>query len=764
MEEWKDLEDMMKRVSEQEPLPEGLEPKAMEEKLKALMEEQTFSLKKRRTRIYKISGLMAACLALVLSLSAVLANQAGFFNAGSGKHEDKATVKSQSEQEEKQNGQAQKELKEVLPVAASNDAVYKKIKKIQHQNALYREEMKTEFAYEIAATEDKASNNAAEGVTGGNTGQKDSFSNDALTEEISETENKNEDIDTDKDYSGTNLQEQGVDEADLVKTDGNYFYIKRANDNTIAIVKVSQAQMETVSEIKLPTPAWKKVAEVDGEAEAFIEYCLHEFYVVQDRIYLMVSVYDYRDTNHMKNETQIMVYDISDRANPKESSVLSQDGAYESSRMSGGYLYTFSDHYVYDEPTQKEPGTYVPCVEGAPLACVDIYIPDGADECHYKVITSVNLEAPEGFKENKAVLCGSGWCYVSQQAIYFLAGSHWGESGEDQYDYSDIWKFSYQDGNIVGSASGTVKGTVRDQFALSEAGGYLRVVTTANKQLKIQPRGDIGEIVSDLGTREEDIATTDVMAINEESVNGLYVLDENLQVVGKLEGLAPGERIYSARFFEKTAYFVTFRETDPLFSVDVSDPTNPVLLGELKIPGFSEYLHPYGDGLLLGIGYAADEDGRQTGIKLSMFDVSDPSNVKEVAKEVIANNINNERDVSALYGSPAMYNHKAVLVDVKRNLIGLNVQGNIYGQRTEKGVNNYVVYGYDANQGFFLKNQEQLTVEMRWDEESYLETERQMAEIRGLYIGQYLYTVNLGYRIQCYDMEQNFTLAGEYTY
>lgn len=107
--------------------------------------------------------------------------------------------------------------------------------------------------------------------------------------------------------------------------------------------------------------------------------------------------------------------------------------------------------------------------------------------------------------------------------------------------------------------------------------------------------------------------------------NNLYVLDSGMRQIGRLEGLAPGERIYSVRYLGEMAYVVTFRETDPLFAIDLSDPRAPKVLGQLKIPGFSEYLHPLDDGLLLGIGQSVDERGTANGVKLSMFDVSDPA-------------------------------------------------------------------------------------------------------------------------------------------
>lgn len=794
MQEWKDMEDMIKRVAEKEPLPESLAPEAIEEKLRAALAEEEKreevhgqqvgfmesgtekthkSDRKNRNwkrRVPRWGTLVAACFALLLVLSVVLV-QNDIFSSKSDKYAKDSGGK-QTEASEKMV-QAEKEaLEEVLVGASSEEEIFERVDRIQNPEK-YRtvgERIMDGFSGLLSVISgskgldftDEAMEDAASTESSMNYGAASDLmdSADSINGAYAGASEENKQMDsaedTEREYSGTNLQEQGVDEADVVKTDGKYFYIKRANQNEIAIVKVDGEQMSTVSRITLP----------DSSEEE--EQYLHEFYVLGDKLALMSTVYIYYASEEGKvldscrEETRIMIYDISDRQTPNLISELSQDGAYDSSRMNGGYLYTFSDHYIYNKIQRDKPESYIPCTEGEVIACEDIYIPEQADSTHYKVITSINLDAPESihFQTEKAVLCGSGLSYVSTNAIYFLAGSYVNRT-EDNYNTSEIWKFSYQDGNIIGSASGMVKGDIRDQFAMSESDGYLRVVTT---YYKTEPRSTNGFLWG------SSMAIADVASVsNEDMKNGLYILDGNLNVVGSLEDLAPGEQIYSARFFTDTAYFVTFRQTDPLFSVDVSDPTNPVLLGELKIPGFSEYLHPYGKGRLLGIGYAADDDGMQTGIKLSMFDVSDPANVKEIATEVIA-----EINDTAYYSSPALYNHKAVLIDAGKNLIGCNLEGYIYDvsksyvSRSETENNAYVVYGYEEGQGFFLKHKTELVVPQWYsnysDSASYEKEMAKGSEIRGAYIGNYFYTINEGYTIQCFDMGDNFVLKSEYEY
>ena len=171
----------------------------------------------------------------------------------------------------------------------------------------------------------------------------------------------------------------------------------------------------------------------------------------------------------------------------------------------------------------------------------------------------------------------------------------------------------------------------------------------------------------------------------ERQANALYVLDERLDVVGEIEGLAKDEQIYSARFMGDVGYFVTFRQTDPLFTVDLKDPHNPKILSELKVSGFSEYLHIYGENRLLGIGMEADpETGIQQGMKLSMFDVSDKANVTEVSKT----------NLSKYNYSEALYNHHAVLINVGKNVFGFAAEGSSKGDFWY----DYVVYTYENDE------------------------------------------------------------------
>lgn len=710
MNQWKELEDRIKKEAEAEQVPESLSPEAMKKKL----EEQIPVVKKNKKINYVRFGSMAAALLIVFVLSVTVIGGNSLIKKGKNV-EYKGTIVADEESVEMSVGETNAELVEKLKGVASYSQIYNKITDIQE------EQRRGETEY--------GSNVKGEAVP------------ESMNMTTSGTDNLESDMEylADKEYSTTNLQEEGVGEADSVITDGEYIYIQKEQESVISIVKADGSNMKTVSKIS--------VGKFSQEEEQY----LHEFYVAGDKLFLMTSRYEYND-NTSKDETVVITYDISDRTAPKEISRLSQSGSYASSRLTGGYLYVFSDYGVYGSVKKEEPGSYVPLVSGEALACEDIFMPEEVDSSTYKVVTSVDITNPTAFVENRSVLCGSGIVYVSNNNIYFTSYHSVYETDED-FDYTEIWKFTYDKGQIVGTASGKVKGEITDQFALHESNGYLRLVTTYQKKKWYE---DV------LG---EGIAKMDMLVdSSEDRKNGLYVLDANLSQVGVIEDLAPEETIYSARFFENTAYFVTFRQTDPLFSVDLTDPANPKLLGELKIPGFSEYLHPYGDGLLLGIGYDADNNGRQTGIKLTMFDVSDPANVKELTTHAVTEYNRNNGWAS----SDAMYNHKQILVDVEKNIIGFSYEEIDYGYYGYgyEDINRYVVYGYDKENGFYEKMN---TTYSCMDEGYMTEEQREVNEkkrgnLRGLYIDKYFYTINQSLEICCYDMEQQFKLLGQYEY
>jgi uncharacterized secreted protein with C-terminal beta-propeller domain len=251
-----------------------------------------------------------------------------------------------------------------------------------------------------------------------------------------------------------------------------------------------------------------------------------------------------------------------------------------------------------------------------------------------------------------------------------------------------------EDGSITAEANGKVDGRIIGQFAMDERDGYFRIVTT-NEPYRYTTYTD----------EEYGFVNYRYPEERSPSSSGLYILDKDMEIVGSLTGLGENETVYSVRFSGDTAYFVTYRQTDPLFAVDVSDPGEPRLMSALKIPGFSEYLHPYGEGLLLGLGMGS-EDPEQTWqdrVKLSMFDVSDPYDVSELSVLLLD-----------AYYTPALNDHHAILVDSEKNLIGF---------ATDTG---YEVYRY-TDSGFVRQ--------------TVIDIEGYTWDTRSLYIGDWLYII-----------------------
>lgn len=231
---------------------------------------------------------------------------------------------------------------------------------------------------------------------------------------------------------------------------------------------------------------------------------------------------------------------------------------------------------------------------------------------------------------------------------------------------TDIYRFAISDGTIAAAGAGSVPGTIINQFAMDEKDGYLRIATTTGEMWR-----------------------TDEYA----SANNIYVMDSSLTIVGSVEGLARNEQIKSVRFLGTRAYMVTFRTTDPLFVIDLSNPAAPAVLGKLKIPGFSEYLHPYGENLLIGFGQDAAEVGDRAyalGLKVSMFDVSDTANPKEIATLYLGDR-----------GSytELLYNHKALLSDPEGGLLGFPVTLAAVPDNMKQDPS---AYGYQVYSGFVV--------------------------------------------------------------
>ena len=310
------------------------------------------------------------------------------------------------------------------------------------------------------------------------------------------------------------------------------------------------------------------------------------------------------------------------------------------------------------------------------------------------------MNATQALTSQTIMLGGTSTMYVSLNNVYITF---------PQYEHTTIYRVHIANGTINPEAHGEVPGQILNQFSMDEYEDHFRVATTTWTN----------------------------------STNNVYVLNMNMSIVGRLENLAPGEHIYSARFMGKRGYLVTFVQIDPLFVIDLSDPTKPTVLGELKIPGYSNYLHPYDENHIIGIGKETlpSEQGFfawYQGVKISLFDVSNVSNPIQMANFTIG-----DRGTD----SPVLYDHKAFLFDKEKNLLVIPVT--VAKVPTEKypGPVDPSAYGQPVWQGAYVFN---ITLQQGlvyrggithidnstgiWDYEHYVQ--------RSLYIENVLYTVS----------------------
>ncbi|MGI6012257.1 MAG: beta-propeller domain-containing protein [Ruminococcus sp.] len=648
-------------------IPEKIKP----ENLNLDRQKETAdSGKHRMNRRWRLAGGAAAAMAVVLSLV--------FIAGGNQENQEERMTAAESSAgagEISLEEEGEKKLNDLYVQAESYDEVYEKLRE-----TLYDAKAGT-MTDSGMIMEDQAIGEA---------------------EEATEAASADSTASSGGDYSQTNTQTEGVDEGDIVKTDGAYLYIIR-EEREVQIVKINSGIMEEVSVIR-------------PELEAS-ENSIRDIYLTGDKIQIICQRYDAdmeengEDTYYMnyRGITSVYTYDLTDRKKPVKTGMVEQEGTYYTSRKAGEYLYLFTSVYPEESLIRQysdQDFTYgvIPLVNGEAIAASDIYIPSGGDTgaSEYILITSVNQETPDQIADQKAIMENASRFYVSTENIY-LEQETWGQGGDGVR--TAIAKFSFSDGKIKGENAAVISGSVTDDFASNEYEGYLRVLTTGWK--------------------------------GSEEINNVYVLNEDMEIVGKIEDLAPGETIYSARFMGNTGYFVTYRQVDPLFSVDFTDPENPVILGELKITGFSEYLHFYGENRLLGIGWETDPDtGTVKGLKLSMFDVSDPSKVKEIDKMVIEN----------IDYFPGEYNYKALTVSPEKNVIGFAVTS----YESSGTVNSYMVFSYDETEGF----SSDLTYGLQdngWGQEE---------NARGVYAGDTFYVVG-GQGVTAFDMSQGYEKIGE---
>ena len=489
-------------------------------------------------------------------------------------------------------------------------------------------------------------------------------------------------------FSGTNTQVKGVDEGDIIKTDGKYIYFSPGAGNYVSIVKA------------LPRNEMKEVKRIE-----FGDYYISDMYLSDNQ--LIVIANGYKNVDEMpayataspsigisdskltvrymmpyymgQAVTKAFVYDTSNMDNVKEVKTFEIDGNINSSRKIGDNLYLITQSYVnhvgisdgeykYDLPSYKDSATNKE--KDISLAQL-FYLPEAINQS-VTTISGIKLNDLKAEAVMISYLGNSETIYMSTENLYITTTSY-NYNNNRAYapsNHTNIYKFALDNSKVTFSSRGKVEGTILNQFAMDEYDGHFRIATTT-------------------------------WINNGGRSNNMFVLDKNMNKTGQITNIAPNENIYSVRFLGDKAHMVTFEVVDPLFVIDLKNPAKPTILGELKIPGYSTYLHPYDENHLIGFGYDADNDGNTRGLKLSMFDISDLSNPKEKFTTVIGDRGSH---------SELLYNHKALLFSKEKNIFAFPLEVRTltpaekndrwaYGKFAFQGA---YVYSIDMEKGFVL--------------------------------------------------------------
>ncbi|MBN2221045.1 MAG: beta-propeller domain-containing protein, partial [Vallitaleaceae bacterium] len=469
---------------------------------------------------------------------------------------------------------------------------------------------------------------------------------------------------TSTEHSETNNQTEGVEEGDIIKTDGKYIY--HLNQNQVNIFSVDPNQPSLVSTLRLedqnrqitdiylegntlvligssynysyyPTETYETTETLKPEEVAVEDVVFPE--AVADEMYIMPY--------YGSSKVFVTTYDISNIDQPVLAKNHAFEGTYVSSRLIGTKLYLITNQNINNWVEEPMLPYYEDLVKGEKIEI-------GYDSIRYfpeyvapNYLTTVGMDILSDQMTVNTYLGYAEGVYGSSEHLYltFAKYEYANQTGAERFmPYyevnTSIYKFAYDDGALSYIADGQVEGTILNQFSMDEFQGNLRIATTT------------GEMWNSANI----------------SKNNVFILDENLEALGAVTGLAEGERIYSTRFYQERIYMVTFKQVDPLFVIDATNPRNPMVLGYLKIPGFSTYMHLLDKNHILGFGSDTIEmDGWTTtgGMKISLFDVTDPKNPIEKKNQVIG--------TAGTY-SELQYNHKALMISLSKGIMAFPIR------------------------------------------------------------------------------------------
>ncbi|MBE5813412.1 MAG: hypothetical protein E7314_07220 [Clostridiales bacterium] len=517
----------------------------------------------------------------------------------------------------------------------------------------------------------------------------------------------------DDSYSKTNTQVQGVDESDIVKTNGDYIYY--LSNNVLRIFETKTEDTKLIKEIELKGNDYTYASELYINDQYIVVIASSRIAniepIMENKSRLMI---DYALPYGGQSSTKAFIYNINTYELEREIEI---DGNYVSSRKVDNNFYIITNKYInaykelkHDDIVPLYKDTIVN-EEYLEIPVTDIrYFPDfDKKDCSYMLISSFNLDKIDNEVDIYTCLGAGNEIYASRENLYVTRANY-----EEKEYTTAIHKFEIKNGKVNYKATGNVPGTLLNQFSMDEYDGHFRITTTK-------------------GNTWDDT-----------SVNNLYVLDDSLNIVGTLEGLAKGEKIYSTRFMGEKCYIVTYKTVDPLFVIDLSKPEKPTVLGELKIPGYSSYLHPLGENYLIGFGEDSVEKSYlnwrgetevtayATGLKMAIFDVTDYNNPKELYSIKIG--------ARGSY-SELLYNHKSLLFDEEKGIIAFPANLTEDAGFYDNGVPRYgktifngaLIYNISIEDGISLRGQ----VEHQLEGKSYKDGIQRI-----LYIGDRLYTVS----------------------
>lgn len=563
------------------------------------------------------------------------------------------------------------------------------------------------------------------------------------------------------DYSETNIQVAGVDEADIVKTDGKYIYT----------LSSETYRYEGVSKLVIAKAYPAEASEILSET-ALEKFYPQEMFVHDNYILIFgytreeIDLYGGKEVPpsppgmpemaimpypYYTQLTTIQLWDAGDRSNPELVRSVDFEGNYLSSRKIDEHVYFIinsqpkyhilekvSDEDIiplYRDRKEEDVGKNISFSKTCKCADVGYFEPVNPER--FVTIASIPMDDPDS-EIIKEVVVGSGQNIYSSLSNLYVAEMNYpfwfgirGEGGPQEKTI--VHKFSLNEGEVSYVGNLEAPGRILNQFSMDEYDSHFRIATTAGR-----------------------LART-----GSSTSNNVYVFDENLEMSGKIEDIAPGESIYSARFMGEKGYLVTFKKIDPFFVLDLSDHENPKILGKLKIPGYSDYLHPYDENHIIGIGKDSEPSEEEQGdfawyqgVKIAIFDVTDVSEPKELHKVIIG-----DRGTD----SYVLHDHKAFLFDRDKNLLVIPIllaemtEGQKEGERQPWEHGDYVYQGayvYDTTleNGFILKGR----ITHYDDEEKFLKSgyyyrDDEYSVKRSLYIDDTLYTIS-GKKIKLNDL------------